>query len=104
MAKTNGTAATTAKKAKRGMSAESRLKLSMNDLLDVAKAGTLTKDSPEFKQASELLKSLGFQTRKSSASRILELQEQVKGIDITAPDGQARLNEISKEIGKLRRV
>lgn len=101
----NGTATATAtEKRRRGLSAESRLKLSLNDVLDAAKEGTLTVDSPEYAQATTLLESLGFETRKSSSAKILELQEELKNIDITAADSQTRINDISKEIGKLRRV
>lgn len=97
-----GTAKATEKK-RRGLSAESRLKLALNDVISVATENG-GGDSEEVKQASALLTSLGFEARPSAAKRIAELQEELKSIDITAADSQTRINEISKAIGKLRSI
>lgn len=102
-AKTATATATVGAKKKRGLSAETRLKLALNDVLDVVKEGKASDEAPEVVHAQNLLKTLGFETRKSSASRLLELQEELKSLDITDADSQARINKISKEIGKLRR-
>lgn len=99
-----GTATATETAAKRrGLSAESRLKLALNDVISVA-TDNGGGDSEEVKQATALLKTLGFESRPSAAKRIAELQEELRNIDITAADSQTRINEISKAIGSLRRV
>ena len=99
---TETTAAEVAKK-RRGLSAESRLKLALNDVISVA-TDNGGGESEEVKQASSLLASLGFKSRPSAAKSIAELQAELQNIDITAPDSQTRINEISKKIGSLRKV
>jgi len=105
-ASTTGTSTATATetaKRRRGLSAESRLKLALNDVISVATENG-GEGSEEVKQASALLTSLGFTPRPSAAKEIARLQEELQSIDITAPDSQTRINEISKSIGKLRSI
>lgn len=103
----------TGEQKRRGLSAESRLKLAMNDVLgfiaDASKTGTpLTEEavsaSVEVATANTLLTELGFVTRTSSAKRIQELQDELRSVDVTAADSQTRINAISKELGKLRKI
>lgn len=91
----------------RGASPESRLKLALNDLLAFTKenvAAEVVAESSEVRIADATLTSLGFVQRASAAKRIAELQAKLQAIDITAADSQAQITEISKEIGKLRKV
>jgi len=93
-------------KKRRGLSDASRLKLALNDVLSSFEttAKDAAKGSAEVKAAKSLLTELGFETRPSAAIKIQELQTELQSIDITKSDSQTRINEISKEIGKLRRV